>query len=135
MVDIYEWDYKTTQWKPYLTDDLQVEFVMMNPYVRQQMKILSPSKPTYHISFKVIFYFFLICFQAPNKFGVFKFIVDYKRIGYSYLDISTKVPLRPFNHNEFDRFLITAYPYYAGVFCVFAGFLIFVVIFIYGKNK
>lgn len=53
MVDIYEYDYKTNQWKPYLTDDLQLEFVMMNPYVRQQMKMLSPSKPTYHISFKV----------------------------------------------------------------------------------
>ena len=57
MVDIYEFDYKLNQWKPYLTDDLQVEFVMMNPYVRQQMKMLSPSKPTYHISFKVFFYF------------------------------------------------------------------------------
>ena len=141
MVDIYEYDSKSNQWKPYLTDDLQVEFVMMNPYVRQQMKMLSPTKPTYHISFRVfnllLFYFitFLFLFKAPNKFGVFKFIVDYKRIGYSYLDISTKVPLRPFNHNEYDRFLITAYPYYAGVFCLLFGFMIFVVIFIYGKNK
>lgn len=55
MVDIYEYDSKINQWKPYLTDDLQVEFVMMNPYVRQQLKMLSPSKPTYHISFRVKF--------------------------------------------------------------------------------
>jgi hypothetical protein len=62
MLDIYEFDTKHNQWKPYLTDDLQVEFVMMNPYVRQQMKMLSPSKPTYHISFRVKYfkYFFLI---------------------------------------------------------------------------
>lgn len=60
MVDIYEYDSKTNQWKPYLTDDLQVEFVMMNPYVRQQMKMLSPTKPTYHISFKVINYLWLL---------------------------------------------------------------------------
>lgn len=124
MVDIYEYDHKINQWKPYLTDDLQVEFVMMNPYVRQQMKMLSPSKPTYHISFR-----------APNKFGVFKFIVDYKRIGYSYLDISTKVPLRPYNHNEYERFLPTAFPYYAGVFCILTGFLIFTIIFLFGRNK
>ncbi len=57
MVDIFEYDSKTNQWKPYLTDDLQVEFVMMNPYVRQQMKMLSPTKPTYHISFRVIYLF------------------------------------------------------------------------------
>lgn len=26
---------------------------MMNPYVRQQMKLMSPTKPTYHITFRV----------------------------------------------------------------------------------
>jgi hypothetical protein len=63
MVDIYEFDSKTNQWKPYLTDDLQVEFVMMNPYVRQQMKMLSPSKPTYHISFRVKIKFIFLFFK------------------------------------------------------------------------
>lgn len=60
MVDIYEFDYKLNQWKPYLTDDLQVEFVMMNPYVRQQMKMLNPTTPTYHISFRVNFFLIFI---------------------------------------------------------------------------
>ena len=40
MVDIFEYDHKTNTWKPYLTDDIQLEYVMMNPYYIHQMKIL-----------------------------------------------------------------------------------------------
>lgn len=124
MVDIWEYDNKTNNWKPYLSDDIQLEFVMMNPYYINQMKLLSSDKPTYFVSFR-----------APEKFGVFKFIVDYKRLGYNYLDISTKVPLRPFNHNEYPRFLPTAYPYYISVFSLLFGFVVISITFLYGKNK
>lgn len=56
-VDVYEYDYKTNSWHPYLTDDLQVEFVMLNPYYRQQLRMPQPNKPTYSVSFRVsIFY-------------------------------------------------------------------------------
>lgn len=27
--------------------------------------------------------------------------------------VSCQVPVRPFRHNEFERFLVCAYPYYA----------------------
>jgi oligosaccharyltransferase complex subunit beta len=124
MIDIYEYDYKSQTWKPYLTDDIQLEFTMMNPYYIQQMKMISSNKPTYYNSFR-----------APDKFGVFKFIIDYKRLGYSYLDVSTKVPLRPYHHNEYARFLPTAYPYYLSVFVMLFGFVIFSVLFIFGRNK
>lgn len=53
MVDIYEYNYKTNQWKPFLSDDLQVEYSMMEPFYRLQLKLLSSSKPTYYVSFKV----------------------------------------------------------------------------------
>jgi hypothetical protein len=53
MIDIYEYDYKTESWKPYLTDDVQLEFVMMNPYYINQMRLLSTSKPTYYNTFRV----------------------------------------------------------------------------------
>lgn len=53
MFDAWEFDYKTKQWKPYLTDDIQVEYVMLNPYYVVQMKLLSSVKPTYYVSFKV----------------------------------------------------------------------------------
>lgn len=123
-IDIYEYDYNTNAWKPFITDDLQLEYVMMNPYYINQMRLLSPNKPTYYVSFK-----------APEKFGVFKFIIDYKRLGYSYILSSTKVPLRPFNHNEYARFLPCAYPYYLSVFVMLLAFVVFSLLFLYGKNK
>jgi len=52
MIDIYEYDNKTGSWKPYLTDDLQVELWMLNVYIRTQLKLVSTSKPTYYWSFK-----------------------------------------------------------------------------------
>eukprot|EP00340_Litonotus_pictus_P011341 CAMPEP_0170535848 /NCGR_PEP_ID=MMETSP0209-20121228/101822_1 /TAXON_ID=665100 ORGANISM="Litonotus pictus, Strain P1" /NCGR_SAMPLE_ID=MMETSP0209 /ASSEMBLY_ACC=CAM_ASM_000301 /LENGTH=479 /DNA_ID=CAMNT_0010837155 /DNA_START=48 /DNA_END=1488 /DNA_ORIENTATION=+ len=124
MVDIYEYDLKSDSWKPYLTDDLQIEYTMMDPFYRLQLKMLSMGKPTYTTSFK-----------SPDKWGVFKFIIDYKRVGYSYLDITTKCPLKPFRHDEYERFLSIAYPYYISVFSVIFGFVIFVIVFFFSSNK
>lgn len=50
---MYEYDYKNKIWKPFLTDDIQIEFSMLNPYYRLQMKLQSMNKPTYFVSFKV----------------------------------------------------------------------------------
>lgn len=123
-IDIYEYDYKNDLWKPYITDDLQIEFIMMNPYYINQLKLIDLNKPTYTVSFK-----------SPEKHGVFKFIVDYKRVGYSYVFSSTKIPLRPFHHNEYARFLPCAYPYYLSVFAVLGSFALFSILFLYGSNS
>ena len=63
MLDIYEYDYKNDSWKPYLTDDLQVELVMLNPYIRSQLKHLSSHKPTYYLNLKV---FTILCRHLKN---------------------------------------------------------------------
>ncbi|MCQ2815810.1 MAG: dolichyl-diphosphooligosaccharide--protein glycosyltransferase subunit [archaeon] len=122
-IDIYEYDNKKNTWKPYLTNDIQVEYNMMNPYFINQLRFIDQSKPTYYVQFK-----------APEKFGVFKFVIDYKRPGYSYIITETKVPLRPYYHNEYPRFLPCAYPYYLSVFISMFSFILFSVLFIYGKN-
>jgi oligosaccharyltransferase complex subunit beta len=121
-IDILEYDYKTNSWKNYESDDVQLSFIMMNPYYINQMKRLY-NKPTYYVKFR-----------APEKHGVFKFIVDYHRTGYSYIFSSTKVPLRPFYHNEFPRFIPCAYPYYLSVFVILGAFIIFSILFLYGKE-
>jgi hypothetical protein len=54
LIDIFEYDYKTSSWKPFLTDDLQLEFTMMNPYYIHQMKMLASNQPTYFVNFRVI---------------------------------------------------------------------------------
>ena len=122
-IDILEYDYKTNSWKNYDSDDVQLSFIMMNPYYINQMKRLY-NKPTYYVKFR-----------APEKHGVFKFIVDYHRTGYSYIFSSTKVPLRPFYHNEFPRFIPCAYPYYLSVFVILGAFIIFSILFLYGKES
>ena len=122
-IDILEYDYTTDTWKNYDADDIQLSFLMMNPYYINQMKRLY-GKPTYYAKFR-----------APEKHGVFKFIVDYHRTGYSYIFSSTKVPLRPFYHNEYPRFIPCAYPYYTSVFVILGSFILFSILFLYGKEK
>ena len=122
-IDILEYDYKTDSWKNYESDDIQLSFLMMNPYYINQMKRIY-GKPTYYVKFR-----------APEKHGVFKFIVDYHRTGYSYIFSSTKIPLRPFYHNEFPRFIPCAYPYYLSVFVILGAFIIFSILFLYGKES
>ena len=121
-IDILEYDYKTDSWKNYESDDVQLSFIMMNPYYINQMRRFY-NKPTYYAKFR-----------APEKHGVFKFIVDYHRTGYSYIFSSTKIPLRPFYHNEFPRFIPCAYPYYLSVFVILGAFILFSILFLYGKE-
>ena len=41
--------------------------------------------------------------------------------------------MRPFRHDEFERFLSPAYPYYAGAFSVMAAFFLLGLTFLYSK--
>ncbi|KAL9273430.1 Dolichyl-diphosphooligosaccharide--protein glycosyltransferase 48 kDa subunit-like protein [Drosera capensis] len=96
-VEIYEWS--GTSWEPYVADDVQIQFYMMSPYV---LKTLSTDqKGLYYTSFKV-----------PDVYGVFQFKVEYQRLRYTSLSLSKQIPVRPFRHNEYERFITTAYPYY-----------------------
>ncbi|XVF17825.1 hypothetical protein REPUB_Repub10bG0158000 [Reevesia pubescens] len=117
-VEIYEWSGKN--WEPYVADDVQVQFYMMSPYV---LKTLSTEgKGLYHASFKV-----------PDVYGVFQFKVDYNRLGYTSLSLSKQIPVRPFRHNEYERFITTAFPYYGASFTTMAGFFIFSILYLYNK--
>ncbi len=123
-IDIYEYNPYNKNWEPYNSNDIQVEYVMMNPYYIGNLKKYYSSKPTYYTKF-----------TSPDKFGVFKFIIDYERKGYSNIFSSTKVPLRPYYHNEYNRFLPCAYPYYTAVFIILGAFVLFSILFLYGEKK
>ncbi|KAK9136395.1 hypothetical protein Syun_015725 [Stephania yunnanensis] len=117
-VEIYEWSGKS--WEPYVSDDVQVQFYMMSPYV---LKTLSTNqKGLYSTSFKV-----------PDVYGVFQFKVEYHRLGYTGLSLSKQIPVRPFRHNEYERFITTAFPYYGGSFSMMAGFFVFTIVYLYNK--
>jgi oligosaccharyltransferase complex subunit beta len=41
--------------------------------------------------------------------------------------------VRPFKHDEYERFIVQAYPYYASVASMMAGFLALGALFLYTK--
>ncbi|GAV76767.1 DDOST_48kD domain-containing protein [Cephalotus follicularis] len=117
-VEIYEWSGKS--WEPYVANDVQVQFYMMSPYVLKSLS--TDQKGLYHASFKV-----------PDVYGVFQFKVEYHKLGYTSISLSKQIPVRPFRHNEYERFITTAFPYYGASFTTMAGFFIFSFVYLYQK--
>jgi oligosaccharyltransferase complex subunit beta len=118
-LDVHE--YKDGAWVPYAADDVQLEFIMLDPYVRTTMSHNGDGTFTGQ-------------FLAPDAYGVFKFRVMYRRPGMSVLDVQENVILRPFHHNEYERFIANAYPYYTAAFASMAGFVLFGFVFLYHKD-
>jgi len=110
------------QWVPYKANDVQLEFIMIDPYVRTNLT--HDGKGKYSTSFKV-----------PDVYGVFTFKVDYHRIGYSALSTITRVPVRPFRHDQYERFIPSAFPYYAGAFSMLIGLFVFSIVFLYHSDS
>ncbi len=52
----------------------------------------------------------------------------------SFLQVSTQVSIRPFKHNEFERFIFGAYPYYWSIFSMMVGFFAFVFLFLHSGD-
>ncbi|KAK9822633.1 hypothetical protein WJX81_001489 [Elliptochloris bilobata] len=107
-------------WEPYTGSDVQLEFVMLDPYVRTTLK--HNGKGTFSTRFK-----------APDVYGVFKLRVAHRRLGYTPIEIEEQVPVRPFRHNEFERFLTAAYPYYAAAASTMAAFFMLTLAFLHHK--
>lgn len=69
---------KKNKWQPFESNDVQLEFVRIDPFIRTTLQ----KKPNgvYEAIFKV-----------PDVWGVYQFKVDYDRIGYTRLYHSTQV--------------------------------------------
>jgi len=116
-VTISRYDADKVKWVPHNgLDDLQLEFTMLDPHVRVDLPALKGGKPgTYSTRFR-----------APDRHGVFKFILDWRRsTGESYLQSSTTIPIVPPHHDGYPRFLSAAWPYYVGAISTSAAFLLF----------
>ncbi|WOG89597.1 hypothetical protein DCAR_0208835 [Daucus carota subsp. sativus] len=117
-IEIYEWS--GASWEPYIANDVQLQFYMMSPYVLRTLT--TDQKGLYYTSFKV-----------PDVYGVFQFKIEYNKIGYTSLSVSKQIPVRPFRHNEYERFLTTAFPYYGASFTTMVAFFLFSIIYLYNK--
>lgn len=64
----------SSSWAPVTLDDLQLDFTMLDPHIRTALtadtSASHPSARTYSAKFK-----------APDRHGVFKFVVEYWRPG------------------------------------------------------
>ena len=114
-------EYNGTAWRGFTADDVQLEFVMLDPYVRVTMDAQGDGR-------------FVAEFQAPDVYGVFKFRVVYRRPGWSNVESHTQVTVRPFKHNEYERFIEGAFPYYASAFAMMAGVFVFSFVFLYSRD-
>ncbi|KAL0568291.1 oligosaccharyl transferase glycoprotein complex, beta subunit [Marasmius crinis-equi] len=118
---ISQYNPKFKLWEAYHgITDLQLEFTMLDPHVRIA---LPPSpgrdgkreKGVYRTTFK-----------APDRHGVFKFVVDWRRQGWTELQFTETVPVVPKRHDGYDRWLSAAWPYYLGAVSTSVGFVVFV---------
>jgi len=117
------WDHNKNEWVSFETSDLTLEFVMLDPYIRMPLTY-DHSNSQYVAEFK-----------TPDKHGVFQFKVTYRKAGYTFLEAATKIPVRPFKHNEYERYLFEAFPYYVSVFGTLVGFYVFLIYFLYDSPK
>jgi len=109
------------QWKPYNADDVQLEFVRIDPFVRTT---LTPKDGTFGTTYVL-----------PDVYGVYQFKVDYNRIGYTRLYSATQVSVRPLEHTQYERFILSAYPYYTSAFSMMLGVCLLSVVFLHYKEE
>lgn len=110
------------EWKPFTADDIQLEFVRIDPFIRTTLK----RKPNgaYEARFRI-----------PDVYGVYQFKVDYDRVGYTRLYSTTQVSVRPLQHTQYERFIPNAYPYYVSAFSMMAGLFLFSFVFLHYKEE
>ncbi|KAJ8591972.1 hypothetical protein M405DRAFT_860111 [Rhizopogon salebrosus TDB-379] len=117
---ISSYDSRTSIWKPYSgISDLQLEFTMLDPHIHTSLPPVPGSPGTYLV----------------QRHGVFKFVLNWKRKGCSYLSSSTIVAVVPSRHDEYPHFLSSEWPYYAGAISTSVGFFLFAALWLAGDVK
>eukprot|EP01135_Chromosphaera_perkinsii_P001484 Nk52_evm13s179 gene=Nk52_evmTU13s179 len=111
------------KWTHFQGNDVQLEFVRVDPFVRLGLQNDMTNKR------------FKLEFELPDVYGVYKFKIDYFRRGYSHINSITQVSVRPFTHNQYERFIPAAYPYYLTSFSMMGGFLLFGFVFLNYKEE
>jgi oligosaccharyltransferase complex subunit beta len=114
-------------WLPYVapaSEPVQLELTMLDPWIRLNLE-QSPATPGLYQA----------AFQVPDVYGVYKFVLVHPRAGYSALDVASQVSIHPFRHNEFERFIGQAYPYYTAAFTMMAAFFTFGILFLYQDKE
>lgn len=112
-----------------LPGTLQAEFTMLDPHLRVPLLPQPPSShpPTFPNST-----IYAATFNLPDRHGVFTLSLSYLRpqLGLSFLTDKHTISVTPPKHNEYDRFITGAAPYYVGAGSVTVAFGVFVVLWV-----
>ncbi|KAF8749970.1 Dolichyl-diphosphooligosaccharide--protein glycosyltransferase 48 kDa subunit [Rhizoctonia solani] len=123
-IHVSKFDGQTGEWTPDSgIEDMQLDFTMLDPHIRVNLPGVKTEPGVYRVEFR-----------APDRHGVFKFIVDWRRKGYTYLESSTTVSVVPPRHDGYPRFLSAAWPYYVGAISTSVGFIAFCTLWLLGDN-
>lgn len=109
------------KWVPFRGNDVQMEFVRIDPFVRLVMKNTNG-----RMSIK---------FKIPDVYGVFQFKINYQKVGLTRVSTAKQVSVRPLRHNQYERFISSAYPYYASAFSMMGGVFVFALVFLHYKEE
>lgn len=110
------------KWVGYDGKDMQMEFVRIDPFVRITLDNKKDGKMVGK-------------FKVPDTYGVYQFKVNYHRVGYTRVYTTTQISVVPLRHNQYERFIGSAYPYYASAFSMMAGVCIFSFVFLHFKEE
>jgi oligosaccharyltransferase complex subunit beta len=114
------------KWRPFTAasvDPIQLELIMLDPHVR--VNFIPGNRLGLYVANAIL----------PDVYGVFTFKVEFKRRGWSFISVKNSVPVHPFRHNEYPRYLSAAYPYYSGASSVIVGFWLFSLTFLFLRES
>jgi len=121
-IKLEEWIAQTQQWQPYVANDVQLELNLLDTKLRLLLRADQAGSYTAK-------------FSLPNKPGAYQLKVNYWRRGYSAVEVVNPLTVRPFRHDEYDRLLLVATPYYASSFAMMAGTFVFGCFLLHCKPK
>lgn len=117
--------YNNDKWENYDSEDIQLEFTMLDPYIRAHLKkdAADFQSPTFSTTFKI-----------PDVWGVYKFVINHKKVGYNTISYESITTVRNFRHDQNERFVISAIPYYTAFIVTLISFCYFILLFISQDN-
>jgi Oligosaccharyltransferase 48 kDa subunit beta len=146
------------EWEPAIVSDLQMEWVMMAPYIRKTMLpfqtcaelppmqyyngteafiqttmpcLLDQLSPDIRATTQAYY----VQVQIPDRVGVFKLRLSHDYPGFSPILIEEPIVVRPYSHSEYPRLLTASLPYYIVLLSMLLGGFMFAAVFLYYRGN
>lgn len=129
-VDITEWD--GSQWIPFTAEDIQFELRQVDPYYRINLTRVLDDETNNNMFAR----YTTNNFKLPNRHGMFKFLIEYKRNGLSTIKDEDIKAIRHLAYDEYPRSweITNSWVYLAANIVVISSFITFVILFLTNTN-